>query len=138
MIRFFSEDVPFRPQHIRSTRSWLGQVIEAHRRTIGEISFIFCSDLHLLGINTRFLQHDYYTDVITFDYCEEKLISGDIFISVDRVRDNAKKHGIPASEEFRRVMLHGCLHLLGYADKSPAETSRMRVAEEKWLRTFTR
>jgi probable rRNA maturation factor len=138
MIRFFSEDVPFKPSGIRRTRLWLEKVVRNHKREAGEISYIFCSDNYLLRMNRDFLQHDYFTDVITFEYNEGIAISGDIFISIERVRDNAKTMGIPVGDELNRVMVHGLLHLLGHKDKKPVDVGKMRAAEEECLRLLRR
>ena len=94
---------------------------------------MFCSDEHLLEMNRSYLEHDYYTDIITFDYVEENVVSGDLFISIDRVRDNAKTLGQSVREELHRVMVHGLLHLLGYHDKSKEEQVEMRSKEDYYL-----
>ena len=134
MIRFFSEDVPFKPSGIRNLRQWLEKVVRHHQRSVGEISYIFCSDQYLLKMNRDYLHHDYFTDVITFGYNEGKTVSGDVFISIERVRDNAKSLGVSVSEELQRVMVHGLLHLLGHKDKKPSDIVKMRAAEEDCLR----
>lgn len=115
-------------------KQWIKQVIEAKRKKTGNITYIFCDDEYLLEVNKQYLQHDYYTDVITFDYVENDLISGDIFISTDRVRENALAFGSSETEELHRVIIHGALHLLGLKDKSEKEASQMRQAENEALK----
>lgn len=115
-------------------KQWIKQVIEAKGKKTGNITYIFCDDEYLLEVNKQYLQHDYYTDVITFDYVENDLISGDIFISTDRVRENALAFGSSKTEELHRVIIHGALHLLGLKDKSEKEASQMRQAENEALK----
>lgn len=115
-------------------KQWIKQVIEAKGKKTGNITYIFCDDEYLLEVNKQYLQHDYYTDVITFDYVENNLISGDIFISTDRVRENALAFGSSETEELHRVIIHGALHLLGLKDKSEKEASQMRQAENEALK----
>lgn len=134
MIRFFNEDSPYKLPQKQVTRQWLKQQAEAEGFRVGDLNYIFCSDEHVLQVNRDYLQHDYYTDIITFDQSEEEdLIEGDIFISVDRVTDNAQQLGIEPITEMRRVLAHGLLHLCGYGDKSPEEELTMRAKEDKWL-----
>jgi len=102
-------------------------------KSLKEIAIVFCSDEFLLDINNRFLNHDYYTDIITFDYVEDEKISGDLMISIDRVRDNALTEGVSFKEELNRVVIHGVLHLLGYGDKSSDEVLLMREKESFYL-----
>ena len=136
-IHFFAEEISFKvPQALQSKR-WLKQIIKENQYKLVELNYIFCNDAYLLGINQEYLQHDTYTDIITFDQAEaEKHIEGDIFISVERVQDNAAALGIPFEEELRRVMSHGLWHLLGYRDKSPQESQTMRQKEEEALRLW--
>lgn len=115
-------------------KQWIKQVIEAKGKKTGNITYIFCDDEYLLEVNKQYLKHDYYTDVITFDYVENDLISGDIFISTDRVRENALAFGSSETEELHRVIIHGALHLLGLKDKSEKEASQMRQAENEALK----
>ena len=115
-------------------KQWIKQVIEAKGKKTGNITYIFCDDEYLLEVNKHYLQHDYYTDVITFDYVENDLISGDIFISTDRVRENALAFGSSETEELHRVIIHGALHLLSLKDKSEKEASQMRQAENEALK----
>ena len=107
------------------------------KKKIGNLSYIFCSDKHLLGINNDFLQHDFYTDVITFDLSSAKTeTEGEIYMSVDRIKENAKKEGVSFKEEFHRVIFHGALHLCGYGDKKKEDKLIMRSMEEKYLKLY--
>jgi probable rRNA maturation factor len=134
MIRFFNEDSLYKLPQKQAIRKWLTQQAKAEGFRMGDLNYIFCSDEHVLQVNRDYLDHDYYTDIITFDQSEEEdLIEGDIFISVDRVSDNAAQLGIPAEQEMRRVLAHGLLHLCGYGDKSPEEEHAMRAKENEWL-----
>ena len=116
-----------------ATKNWIEKSIKNEALSPGELSFIFCSDDHILKINKDYLQHDFYTDIITFDYREGNTISGDIFISVDRVLENASTLSLPFSEEIDRVLIHGVLHIMGYKDKTPEEESLMRRKEDFYL-----
>lgn len=137
MIRFFNEDVPYKLPKKQATRQWLKQQAEAEGYRIGELNYIFCSDEHVLQVNRDYLQHDYYTDIITFDQSEEEgKIEGDIFISVERVADNAAQLGVLAEQEMRRVLAHGLLHLCGYGDKTDEEAAQMRAGEDEWLSAY--
>lgn len=111
----------------------LTNVIEKELKVIGEISIIFVSDSYLLEMNQKYLNHDYYTDIITFDYCEMNIVSGDLFISVDRVQENAESFDVDFLTELQRVMIHGVLHLCGYKDKTEEEERLMRELENKYL-----
>lgn len=133
MIRYFTQDTAFQYRHKRLTSKWLKTVAEAEGKQIGEVGVIFCSDPYLLDINRKYLGHDYYTDIITFDYCEGDLLSGDLFISIDTVRDNAAFYGTTFENELHRVIVHGVLHLMGYDDHSDADTAAMRAAENRAL-----
>jgi len=133
MIRYYTQDMPFRFKRKRLTSNWLKAVSGEAGKRLGDIGIIFCSDAFLLGINRRYLGHDYYTDIITFDYCEGDVLSGDLFISVDTVRDNAAFYGAPFEEELSRVIVHGLLHLIGYDDHSDSDTAAMRAAEDRAL-----
>jgi rRNA maturation RNase YbeY len=112
---------------------WLETIAGEHGYRLGDLNYIFCSDEHLLKINQDFLQHDTYTDIITFDYVVAKLISGDIYISTERVQENADELEQSFDRELRRVMIHGLLHLIGYGDKTEEEKKEMRMAEDKAL-----
>ncbi len=102
-------------------------------KTLGDISIIFCSDNYILDVNIRYLHHDYFTDVITFDYCEGNKLSGDLFISIDSVRENAIEFGTEFDEELHRVIVHGLLHLIGYDDHTPEDQRVMRSKEDYYL-----
>lgn len=135
MIRFFNEDVPYKLLQKRVISQWLKQQAALEGFTIGDLNYIFCSDEHVLQVNRDYLQHDYYTDIITFDQSEdEDSIEGDIFISVDRVADNAGQLAIKPEQEMRRVLAHGMLHLCGYGDKTDEEEAQMRQKEDEWLK----
>jgi len=135
-IHFYNEDVKYQLVSARKIRSWLSSAIEEEKKTAGEISCIFCSEDYLLKLNSKYLNASYLTDVITFDYTENDVISGDIFISIDRVKENAKLYKQPCPQELRRVMLHGILHLCGYKDKTEEETQQMREKEDYYLQKF--
>lgn len=135
-ICFYNEDVNYALVFKRKISAWLLLVIEEEQKKLGSISYIFCSDDYLLQMNKQYLNADYFTDVITFDYTEELLISGDIFISVDRVKENAKTYGQKYFQEMIRVILHGVLHLCGYKDKTEQEIKQMREKEDYYLQKF--
>jgi probable rRNA maturation factor len=135
-IDVFNENTEFRPKNIRNIKKWLLETILAEGKSAGEISIIFCDDNYLLDMNVRYLSHDTLTDVITFDYSEADIISGDIFISIDRVRENAIKFSKPLAEEIHRVVVHGVLHLCGYKDKTAKDSAIMRQKEEIYLALF--
>ena len=106
---------------------------ESENKRIGDIAVIFCSDNYILDVNIKYLQHDYYTDIITFDYCEGNRLSGDLFISVDSVRENASFYGTEFADELNRVIVHGLLHLIGYDDHTEADIAVMRAKENYYL-----
>ncbi len=112
---------------------WFRHTIQQEGFGMGEITLVFCSDEYLLEMNRTHLNHDYYTDIITFDYTEEKSVSGDLFISVDRVFDNASEFNVSRETELKRVCIHGVLHLCGYKDKSDSDIKLMRTKEEQYL-----
>jgi len=113
----------------------IGSLIQREEKIFGDISVIFCSDEYLLKINEQYLGHNYYTDIVTFDYVEKSVISGDLFISVDRVAENAEKYGNSFIEELHRVLIHGVLHLVGYKDNTTEEQSLMRDKEDFYLKS---
>ncbi len=129
-IFFHTEEINFIIKNKKGLRIWLSELAETEQKIIGELNYIFCSDEYLLKVNKDHLNHDYYTDVITFDYCENDIISGDIFISVDRIKDNAKTFKKTIENELNRVMAHGLLHLMGYKDKCEEDEKEMREMEE--------
>jgi len=133
MVRYFFEDVKFEYKDRRFNNSWLKLVSESEIRQLGEINIIFCSDPYILNINLQYLGHDYFTDIITFDYCEGKRISGDLFISIDSVRENAAFYGTDFNEELHRVIVHGVLHLIGYDDHTEEDIAQMRSKENYYL-----
>ncbi|WP_295664062.1 rRNA maturation RNase YbeY [uncultured Mucilaginibacter sp.] len=131
---FFEEDIKFKPKNKTALRQWINETIVNEGASLSEINYIFCSDVYLIGLNQQYLDHDTYTDIITFDNSEiEKSIAGDIFISVDRIRENALTFGIDATHELQRVMIHGVLHLLGYKDKSKKDKALMTQKEDFYL-----
>ncbi len=133
MIYHHKEDISFLPKEKLSLRKWIVDTISKEGKTIGDINYIYCSDEYLLSLNQSALDHDYYTDIITFDYVEEQIISGDLFISVDRVKENALELKSSFEDELHRVMIHGVLHLCGHGDKSPHESKIMRSKEDFYL-----
>ena len=116
---------------------WLSKVCFEEGQELGDLTFVFCSDDYLLEVNKKHLDHDFYTDIITFDYTDE-VVSGDLFISVDRVRDNAISNTVTFNKELHRVIVHGVLHLLGYGDKDDTEKTKMRSLEDKYLEFVSR
>ena len=114
-------------------KNWVAEVVKRRGKQVGNINYLFCDDEYLLQANMRFLDHDTYTDIITFDYVAADLVSGDIFVCVDRVGENAGKFGVGFDEELHRVIIHGVLHLLGQGDKSDSEAAEMRRQEEECL-----
>jgi rRNA maturation RNase YbeY len=132
-ITFHAEQIDFTLAGRPVLKAWFRQVAEAEGKTIGNIACIFCSDEYLLALNKSYLMHDYYTDVITFDYSAGNIIAGDIFISVDSVRVNAAEYGVSFHNELCRVMVHGVLHLCGYHDSTKAERSVMEAKENFYL-----
>ena len=129
-IHFHSEEVDFALTNQKEYISWIQDVINRESKTCGDLNFIFCSDDYLLTINKDYLDHDYYTDIITFNYNDDQKISGDIYISTDRIAENAKERVLSFELELRRVMIHGVLHLIGYDDKDPVSQAAMRAQED--------
>ena len=115
-------------------KEWIKNTIAEESKRVGEVSIVFCSDEYLLKVNNEFLKHDFYTDIITFDYCEDDLVSGDLLISIDRVRENAEIQKGLFIDELHRVIIHGILHLLGYHDKAKNEVKVMREKEDYYLK----
>lgn len=133
-IWFFNEDVQFALKQKRLIRNWIKNTIISEGHQLQELNYIFCSDAFLLSMNMEYLKHDTLTDIITFDNSESALkISGDIFISIERVRENALKYQVAERDELHRVMIHGALHLLGYQDKRKADKSIMTQKEDFYL-----
>ena len=133
MIRYFCEDIRFTYKNKLANNRWLKMVAGSEIRKIGDINVIFCSDNYILDVNMKYLQHDYFTDIITFDYCEGKVLSGDLFISVDSVRENSIEFGTDFEEELHRVIVHGVLHLIGYDDHTEKDIKLMRSKENYYL-----
>lgn len=136
MINYFFEDTNFKFNKRRATSKWLKSAIALENKKLGDVSIIYCSDDYLLEINKQYLSHDYYTDVITFNYCEGDLISGDIFISVDTIKANAEEYGASFENELCRVMVHGILHLIGYDDDCESNQLIMRQKEDFYLERY--
>lgn len=133
MVSYFQEDVRFELKGKALNNRWLKMVAESEVKKLGPLSIIFCSDNYIFDINIKYLQHDYFTDIITFDYCEGDLVSGDLFISIDSVRENALHYQVKFEDELDRVMVHGLLHLIGYDDHTPEETALMRQKEDYYI-----
>lgn len=133
-IDFYAEDLAFDLPAQTEVKQWLITVAASEHSDIQELTFIFCSDAYLLELNQQYLEHDTLTDVITFDYAEESgVVEGDVFISVERTRENAAEMGVAHLQELHRVMVHGLLHLLGYTDKTDEEKATMRTKEDFYL-----
>ncbi len=130
MIRYFNEQTSFNLKSKLVIKKWVKSIIEQRGKRVGDINYIFCSDPYLLEINKQYLGHDYYTDIITFDYCEGNLISGDIYISIDTIEANAVEYNQTFENELHRVIIHGILHLLGQNDHSEEESTQMHKAED--------
>jgi probable rRNA maturation factor len=133
MIEFHQEDLNATIKNKRNIKSWVQNSVEKEGKTLGDITLVFTSDDYLLQMNREHLDHDYYTDIITFDYVEDDLISGDLFISYDRVKDNAQENKTLLQDELERVIIHGVLHLCGYKDKSPKDKALMTSKEDFYL-----
>ena len=132
-IAFYAEDTKLPAIKKRAVGNWVKEVAATYGKKVGDISYIFCSDEKILEVNRQYLQHDYYTDIITFDYCEGDRLSGDLFISLDTIRTNAEQFGASYEDELHRVIIHGILHLCGINDKGPGEREVMEAAENKAL-----
>ena len=134
MIHFFSEDIKFELPSPTAVESWLTGVIAREDHQLGDLNYIFCSDDFLLELNQKYLQHHQLTDILTFDQSDTPLVvSGDIYVSIDRVQENAGNYEVPVEQELKRVMVHGILHLMGYNDKTPEQRAEMRKKEEAYL-----
>ena len=133
MVRYFNEDVKFVLRQKLLNNRWLKTVAGSEMKRLGNINIIFCSDNYILDVNLKYLQHDYFTDIITFDYCEGDSLSGDLFISVDSVKENSIEYGTDFKDELNRVIIHGLLHLIGYDDHTVEETAVMRMKENYYL-----
>ena len=133
MISYYFEDTDFIFKGKTLNNKWLKLVAESEIRRIGDISIIFCSDNYILDVNQKYLNHDYFTDIITFDYCEGDKLSGDLFISVDSVMENSVEYGTEFKDELNRVIVHGILHLIGYDDRNKKDIEVMRKKENYYL-----
>ncbi len=136
MIEFHSQN-DFVLVHDEEIRNWISEAITDEEYELGNIDYVFCNDEYLLNINQQFLEHDTYTDIISFDYTMGKLVGGEIYISTDRVSENANHFGVDFNEELHRVIIHGILHFCGYKDKTKEESVIMRGLEEKYLKKLS-
>ena len=136
-IHYCNEDVSSPKIQKRKITSWIKATIASEEKSPGDISFIFCSDNYLLEVNKQYLDHDYFTDIITFDYVENNVISGDIFISCDRVKENALKYKTGFENELSRIIIHGILHLLGFKDKNKKDKLLMTKKEDFYLKVLS-
>lgn len=133
-IHFFSENIRFELKNKRTIRKWIDASVRSENKSAGEINYIFCDDQYLADLNIQYLQHDTFTDIITFNNSETHgIIQGDVFISIDRVKENAKQYGASFVNELNRVMIHGILHLCGYRDNTDEEIREMRRKEDYYL-----
>jgi len=135
-ISFNNHEVKFNLKNKKRIKNWIKRVIEEHKKSNGNISYIFTSENYILEINKKYLNHNYYTDIITFDYSSNELIEGDIFISIDTVYSNSKKFKTNFNEEMLRVIIHGIFHLIGFKDKSKQQKLEMRELENKAILYF--
>ncbi len=135
-VCFFFEEKRFSLQSRSELKAFIESLFKKEKKKLASINYIFCSDKRLLEINRQFLQHDYYTDIITFDLSETDAIQAEIYISIDRVKDNAKTEGVSFKSELHRVIFHGALHLCGYKDKSKVESNKMREKEGLYLKKY--
>lgn len=137
-VQFFSEKISFKLKDQARIKKWIGQVVKKEKKSVGNINYIFCDDEYLKRINRLYLKHNYYTDIITFQHetDDKKEISGDVFISIDRVKENAEKFDVNFGQELHRVMIHGVLHLFGYTDKSKSGKAKMTQKEDFYLSLF--
>ncbi len=133
MITFQTENIEMPAIDQAKVRDWVRNVAASYQKKVGEIAYFFCDDEKILEVNRQYLQHDYYTDIITFDYCEGNKLSGDLFISLDTVRSNSELFGTDYNTELHRVIIHGILHLCGINDKGPGEREIMEAAENRAL-----
>lgn len=135
MIEFYYE-ADFKLEDEILYSDWVDRIVSSENVELKQLTYIFCDDAYLLKINQKYLKHDDYTDIITFDYTERMQIGGDIFISIERIKENAVEFKVPEEEELRRVMAHGVLHLIGYGDKEPKDIAIMRIKEEEKMKLF--
>lgn len=135
-ISFHNQGVNTKTPSKRFLKAWIKEFVSNHKKKVGELAFVFCDDEKILEVNRNFLQHDYYTDIITFDYCEGDIVSGDIFISVERVTENAIIHSSEYNTELLRVIAHGVLHLIGFQDKNKNDKDEMSKNEDLCISLF--
>jgi rRNA maturation RNase YbeY len=136
VIEFITEDISAISIDENSISAWIENIINKEEKTLGNVCFVLCSDKYLLNINQQYLKHNYYTDVITFDYSEQDIISGDIFISIDRIKENAENYNKTFINELLRIIIHGILHLMGYDDKSDTDKKIMTSKEDESLNLY--
>ena len=136
MIQFFCEDIKFNLSQKRLYKTWIKQIAESEHRTLGDLNIIFCSDSYLLELNQKYLSHETFTDIITFDYGKASKISGDIFISIERITENATVFKVDFEDELLRVIAHGILHLCGYKDKQKTDKTIMTDKENDSIKLF--
>lgn len=136
MIEFVTEDIDKFLFDSETIVDWIDKIVTNENKILGEVCFILCSDDYLLNINNEYLKHNYFTDVITFDYSEANILSGDIFISIDRVKDNSTSYNISFNREFFRIIIHGILHLIGYDDKTEEDKLVMTSKEDESLKLY--
>jgi len=136
MISFSSVEITYNMKTKLKVKNWVKYIIETEGKMAGEITYVFCNDEHMLGMNEKYLKHDTLTDIITFDYSEKGKLSGDIFISIERVKENAESFQTTFNQELGRVMAHGVLHLSGYKDKTSEDKKLMRTKEDFYLAAY--
>lgn len=138
MIQYIAEEIQLPTLNKQQVNSWIKETANVYNKKVGDITYIFCSDKRILEINNQYLQHDYYTDIITFDYSESNRISGDIFISLDTVKSNSQEFGVSFEKELYRILIHGILHLCGQDDQTPELRAEMTKKENSALEFFTK
>ena len=136
-IYFHAEEIDFQLKEKKEVSDWICRVIEIENREIGEINIIFTSDTFLLEINNQYLDRNYFTDIITFDYGDGKIITGDLYLSIDRIRENAESFNVPVRNELFRIIIHGILHLIGYNDSNVEEKKLMTEREDQYMEIFS-
>jgi rRNA maturation RNase YbeY len=137
MIHFTNDNINLPSLNFPQVERWIKAIAAQYGFSVGELNYIFCDDEKILAVNREFLQHDYYTDVITFDYTTRTRVNGDIYISLDTVASNAQQEGVPYLQELHRIIIHGLLHLTGQADKTPETKAQMTAKEEYALQKIT-
>lgn len=135
-INYQSQDIKFVLKEKRKVSKWINDVIKSHQKKLGNVSYIFCSNQYILELNQQYLNHNYFTDIITFDYCHDNIVEGDIFISIDTVLDNSHRFKTNFNDELLRVIIHGVLHLVGFSDKTAKQQKQMRFLEDEALSIF--